>query len=73
MKGKFLEACSFKKYVTVINHEEVDSFDRIWDLGSRLRFWAKIVGLMAGPARPAEAGAGCLSGPTGLRYKILKY
>ena len=30
----------------------------------------KNVGLVAEPARPAEAGAGCLSGPAGLGSKI---
>ena len=33
----------------------------------------KILGLVAGPALPAEAGAECLFGPAGLDGKILKY
>ena len=32
-----------------------------------------LVGLVADPAWPAKAGAGCLFGPAGLGGKILKY
>ena len=45
------------KYSSIPVHGKIDST-------------AKLIGLVAEPARPAEAGAGCLSGPAGLGSKI---